>query len=104
MWAEERIEASLSSHLSNLAADLEREISDALATARPLVYMHASHDLVLGQMRDMFNQRHTSKLDVHFCGSLDALASLCRGTCDIAGFHLPAGMAGLGLLGSTRSS
>lgn len=98
LWAEERIEASLSSHLSNLTADLERDINDALATARPLIYTHASHDLVLGKVRDLYNQKNTSKLDVHFCGSLDALASLCRGTCDIAGFHLPSGMAGMGLL------
>src|SRR5262245_11920556 len=98
LWAEERIEASLSSHLSNLAADLERDINEALALARPLIYTHASHDLVLANLCGLFNQRNPSKLDLHFCGSLDALASLCRGTCDIAGFHLPSGMAGMGLL------
>lgn len=98
LWAEQRIEASLSSHVSNLAAELEREISEALASARPLVYVHASHDLVLARLRELFNQKNPSKLDVHFCGSLDALASLCRATCDIAGFHLPSGMAGTGLL------
>jgi molybdate transport repressor ModE-like protein len=98
LWAEQRIEASLSSHLNNLAADLERDINEALASARPVIYTHASHDLVLGRVRDLFNQENPSKLDLHFCGSLDALASLCRGTCDIAGFHLPSGMAGMGLL------
>src|SRR5262249_8230606 len=98
LWAEERIEASLSSHLSNLAADLERDINEALAMARPVLYFHASHDLVLTKVRELLNQRSPTKLDIHFCGSLDALASLCRGTCDVAGFHLPSGMAGMGLL------
>ena len=98
LWAEARIEASLSSHLSNLTTVLERDINEALATARPLIYVHASHDLVLGKLRDLFNQNNHSKLEVHFCGSLDALASLCRANCDIAGFHLPSGLAGMGLL------
>jgi len=98
LWAEERIEASLSLHMNNLAAELEREISEALEMARPVAYVHASHDLLLSDLRDLLNRKSPSKLDLHFCGSLHALASLCRGTCDIAGFHLPSGIAGAGLL------
>lgn len=98
LWAEERIEASLSSHLSNLATELEREIGEALAMARPVAYFHASHDLLLSDLRDAFNRKGASKLDLNFCGSLHALASLCRKTCDVAGFHLPSGIAGAGLL------
>lgn len=98
LWAEERIEATLASHLANLASDLEREIGEALAEARPVAYVHASHDLLLNDLRELFNRKGRAKVDLHFCGSLHALASLCRRTCDIAGFHLPSGIAGAGLL------
>jgi molybdate transport repressor ModE-like protein len=91
-----------------LAADdaacsvLERELGAALAAlagelpaarGRPLV-VHASHDLALAELRDLLSPSGSAVLDLHFRGSLECLASLARGECDLAGFHVPEPAAG----------
>ena len=59
----------------------------ATAGAGPLV-LHASHDLALAALRDIAARRGLA-LDLKFVGSLDGLAALARGQCDMAGFHIP---------------
>ena len=46
--------------------------------------IHASHDLALAQLRDASG----GELDLHFHGSMENLAALSRGQCDLAGFHV----------------
>ena len=60
---------------------------------KPLV-IHASHDLALAELRDMLSGDGAAAVDLHFRGSLDSLASLARGECDVAGFHLAEASAG----------
>jgi molybdate transport repressor ModE-like protein len=58
--------------------------------AKPLV-LHASHDFALAALRDLLASNPAGPgLDLHFRGSLDSLADLAHGLCDVAGFHLPA--------------
>jgi len=64
---------------------------------KPLI-IHASHDLALAELRDLLSKSGSAAVDLHFRGSLDCLAGLAQGECDVAGFHLPdssAGSAGL---------
>jgi len=55
---------------------------------RPVV-IHASHDLALAELRDMLSTSKSTAVDLHFRDSIECLASLAHGDCDIAGFHLP---------------
>jgi molybdate transport repressor ModE-like protein len=60
---------------------------------KPLV-VYASHDLALSALREQMAGAGHPVVDLHFHGSLECLAALARGECDIAGFHLPAAGAG----------
>jgi molybdate transport repressor ModE-like protein len=71
--------------LNHVAAEPSRD--------RPMV-IHASHDLALAELRDLLSASKITAVDLHFRGSLDCLASLARGECDVAGFHLPESSAG----------
>ncbi|MGH8750710.1 MAG: substrate-binding domain-containing protein [Burkholderiales bacterium] len=90
LWADQRVKARLGPQLDNLAAELEQELNDAFSAGRAALRVHASHDLALSGLRDLLNQVPNGPcLDLQFRGSLDCLASLARGQCDLAGFHLP---------------
>jgi molybdate-binding protein len=58
-------------------------------TAVKPVVMHASHDLALAGLRDSLVLSGNTTLELHFRGSIECLASLAHGDCDIAGFHMP---------------
>jgi molybdate transport repressor ModE-like protein len=55
---------------------------------RPLM-VHASHDFALAALRDLIAESGAAEVELHFRGSLECLASLARGECDVAGFHMP---------------
>jgi putative molybdopterin biosynthesis protein len=62
-------------------------------TEKPLL-IHASHDLALAELRDLLSTSKDTAVDLHFRGSLDCLASLARGECNVSGFHVPEASAG----------
>jgi len=80
---------------------IERELAAtvrALGRATPLtldaprgmpLLIHASHDFALAALRDLTAESGAAEVELHFRGSLECLASLARGECDIAGFHVP---------------
>ena len=89
LWAEQRVAARLLPQMENLASELNIEIQRAMQDASPLLRLHASHGYavaLLPQFADHF------QLDIQYKSPADALAALNRGTCDLAGFHLPAGI------------
>ena len=88
LWAEQRVRARLSPQLESLAAEVERELNQVFEVVRPSLRVHASHDLALGALRDLLAEQNGVRLDLQFRGSLDAIASLARGECDLAGFHI----------------
>jgi molybdate-binding protein len=51
--------------------------------------IHASHDFALAALRDLVAESGAAEVELHFRGSLECLASLGRGECDFAGFHVP---------------
>jgi len=84
--ARQRARTRLADHLDSLSRELATEIG---GSARNLALrVHASHDLALIRLRDLFARGSGFDLDLEFHGSLDSLASLARGQCDIAGFHV----------------
>jgi putative molybdopterin biosynthesis protein len=69
---------------------LRREVHDMLAAALPgkhsRLALHASHDLALPVLARLCAPR--LQLDISFRGADECLASLARGECDLAGFHV----------------
>ncbi|MES2739790.1 MAG: substrate-binding domain-containing protein [Pseudomonadota bacterium] len=91
IWADRRIAARLSPVLDSLASELERELAEVLgAGAGQALRVTASHGFAIAAL---IAQLQEQGLDValKYRGSIDAVAALARGECDLAGFHVPVG-------------
>lgn len=97
LWTEQRIDASLFPQLDNVASELNLEIMRARAESHPVLRLHASHGYAVERLPLLMAKHGRTTMDLQYMGSVDALASLCRGQCDLAGFHVPLGDIGRGL-------
>src|SRR5215469_3303966 len=98
LWLRERINARLTPHLESAASEVEQQLNEILNEPNPALTMFASHDLVLAELREFLRTRPGPKLDVRFVGSLDSVIALCKGRCELAGFHVPHGPLGREIL------
>src|SRR5215467_11010889 len=98
LWVRERINARLTPHLESAASEVEHELSEILNEPNPALTMFASHDLVLAELPEFLRTRPGPKLDVRFVGSLESVVALCKGRCELAGFHIPEGSLGREIL------
>lgn len=98
LWIRERINARLTPHLESAASEVEHELNAILNEPNPALTVFASHDLVLAELREFLRTRPGPKLDVRFVGSLDSVVALCKGRCELAGFHVPEGVLGREIL------
>lgn len=98
LWLRERIEARLLPHLESAASEVEQQLGSLLDEPHPATAVYASHDLVLAELRDLLRTGTGPKLDIRFVGSLDSVVALCKGRCEVAGFHVPEGELGRGLM------
>ncbi len=94
LWVEERTEAGLFPQLANIASELNVEIRRAQKGATSIIRLHASHGYAVQKLPELLRQHGSSEIDLKYMGSAEALASLHRGACDVAGFHLPLGPLG----------
>lgn len=94
LWAEQRVVARLEPQLDSLASELNLEIHRALEGVSPLLRVHASYGYAVALLPDFCDEL---QLDLQYKSAEDALISLNRGNCDIAGFHLPAQGLGEGM-------
>ncbi len=90
LWADRRIHARLAPMLESLASELETEIESSLPEQKPTLRMHASHGFAVAALKERLENSPIT-LDLKYEGSVEALASLCKGSCKIAGFHVPIG-------------
>ena len=81
-----RIRTVLAEPLERLRAEIPGMLAPALPQSRPRVILHASHDLALASLPALCAAR--LELELLFKGSDDCLASLARGECELAGFHV----------------
>ena len=98
LWVHERITARLTPHLESAASEVEQQLNEILKEFNPALTMFASHDLVLAELRELMRTRPGPKLDVRFVGSLESVVALCKGRCELAGFHIPEGALGRDIL------
>ena len=94
LWAEQRTEAGLFPHLQNVATELNVAIRKARERAAPVLRIHASHGYAIEKVPPLMREHGNGEADLKYMGSVEALASLRRGDCDIAGFHVPLGDLG----------
>lgn len=94
LWAQARARARLSPQLENLASELNLEIKRALAHSNPILRLHASYGYAVAELPDLLRSDPRIELDLQYLPAADALASLARGACDLAGFHVPEGLLG----------
>ena len=87
MWAERQAQARLAPQIEALSADLERAFAVAFDPDASILKLHASHDDALPALRGLAAREHNLHLDIHFTGSVDAIAALNAGRCIMAGFH-----------------
>lgn len=92
LWAQELVQARLTPDLESVRHEIERTLSHAGGDASPRLSICASHDLALAGLRDRLAQRQGFKIDLRFQGSLESLASLAKGQCALAGFHIAEGI------------
>lgn len=90
VWADRRIAARLNPALASLSSELEVEIGRVVSTNPTPLRVHASHGFAVEKLFDAMAQRHVS-VERKYVGSLEAVASLHDGGCDLAGFHVPLG-------------
>lgn len=93
LWAGLRAKARLAPELEGLASEFARALNESLRDSTLGLSAHASHDFALAGLRGLMESQGVS-LDVQYKGSFDALASLRRNECDLAGFHFPEGPLG----------
>jgi molybdate-binding protein len=90
VWADKRIAARLSPLLDSLASELEVELERALSHTPGILRLHASHGFAVQALRQTLLQEQVP-IDLKYRNVQEALGSLNRGSCDLAGFHLPLG-------------
>jgi len=88
---DEKIEARLAPLLERLSGELQPELAGIAAASKPVLAVHASHDLALGMLRDLAAGRGIG-MDLQFQGSTACLEDLARRRCDVAGFHTAQGL------------
>lgn len=86
VWAEQRVVARLQPQLKSLASELNLEIQRSLEGVSPLLRLHASHGFAVELLSEYAED---FQLDLQFRSPDEALSALNRGTCDMAGFHVP---------------
>lgn len=87
LWAERRAQARLAPQIEALRSELERAFAVAFDETAAVLSLYASHDAALPALRDLAARTRNLHLDVQFTGSVDALAALNAGRCQVAGFH-----------------
>ena len=90
IWADARIGARLQPLLESLASELEGELGRVQRRQRAVPRLHASHGFAVAALREQLSARRVA-VDVRYRSSLEAVAALAQGDCELAGFHVPLG-------------
>jgi molybdate transport repressor ModE-like protein len=90
LWADKRIAARLSPLLDTLASELQGELERVLKASQSMLRIHASHGFAVEALHETLVADEVA-VEVKYVASQDALASLEKGGCDLAGFHVPIG-------------
>jgi len=87
IWTERLAQARLAPQIETLQAELERTLALAFDENSHVLSLYASHDDALPLLQAHAATQARLHLDIHFCGSVDAIRALNEGRCVVAGFH-----------------
>lgn len=90
IWAERRVAARLSPMLDSLASELEHEIERTLPRPPRALRLHASHGFAVAALLEQLEAK-AQPVELRYRNSLESVAALAHGECDLAGFHVPIG-------------
>lgn len=90
VWADARVGARLQPLLASLASELEAELGHAQRRPRTSLRLHASHGFAVAALCEQLATRRLP-VALTYRNSLEAVAALAQGDCDLAGFHVPLG-------------
>ena len=90
IWAQRRVSARLSPLLDSLASELEHEIERTLPRPPRALRLHASHGFAVAALLEQL-EANALPLELRYRNSLESVAALAHGECDLAGFHVPIG-------------
>lgn len=93
LWAGKRVQARLTPELDSLASEFAAALNETLDQGGPALRLHASHDFAVAALREPLAKAGV-ELDLQYRGSFEALGSLMRGACELAGFHIVDGPFG----------
>lgn len=91
VWAGQRLDARLGVQLQNLSQELETEINQVLPHGPTVIRVHASHGFAVSKLRELLGREPDISVDLRYVGNQNSLVSLVRGSCELAGMHLPQG-------------
>ncbi len=90
VWTDARINARLQPLLASLGSEMGGELAGTQRRTRPVCRLHASHGFAVAALHELLTARRVP-IDLRYRNSLEAVAALARGECDLAGFHVPLG-------------
>lgn len=91
IWANRRLDARLMPTLESMASELQEELERLYPESQRRLRLHASHGFAVEGLLQLANGMDMSPLELRYRTAIEALASLDRGECDLAGFQVPVG-------------
>lgn len=98
IWANRRVDARLTPTLESMASELQEELERLYPERQRRLRLHASHGFAVEGLMQLANGLDMSPLELRYRTAIEALASLDRSECDLAGFQLPVGEFELSML------
>jgi molybdate transport repressor ModE-like protein len=91
LWADRRVDARLMPTFESMSSELQEELEGLCPDGHPRLRLHASHGFAIEGLMKIVNQTESSPVELRYRTAIEALASLERGECDLAGFEVPEG-------------
>ncbi len=91
LWANRRVDARLTPTLESMASELQEELERLYPESQPRLRLHASHGFAVEGLMQLANGQDMSPIELRYRTAIEALTSLDRGECDLAGFQVPVG-------------
>src|SRR3546814_20945957 len=91
LWADRGFDARLMPRFESMSSELQEELEGLCPDVHPRLRLHASHGFAIEGLMKIVNQLESSPVELRYRTAIEALASLERGECDLAGFEVPEG-------------
>ncbi|MCC2594834.1 helix-turn-helix transcriptional regulator [Pusillimonas sp. MFBS29] len=91
IWANRRVDARLMPTLESMASELQEELERLYPDSTQRLRLHASHGFAVEGLMQLANGMDMFPLELRYRTAIEALASLDRNECDLAGFQVPLG-------------